>query len=91
MGKTLFRYLSRASDIFKKYHRRLQALHVQMLKRMGKVISDLYVPKAKFSTLNCWFLARFNSRKAEQYFSQELSLMQRYVDHRVLENNMQIC
>ena len=54
----------------------------------GKVLSALCVPKVKFSILNCWFLARFNSRKAEQYFSQERSLTQRYVNHRVLENSM---
>ena len=57
-GKTLFRYLLRASDIFERHHRCLPPLHVQIMKRMGKSLPDLCAPKAKLPTLNCWFLAK---------------------------------
>ena len=60
-GKTLSRYLLRASDIFKKHHRCLQALHVQILKRMEKSLRDSCAPKAKLPTLNFWFLAKVSS------------------------------
>ena len=42
----------------KKYQRCLRALHVQILKRMGKSLPGLCAPKAKLSTLKYWFLVR---------------------------------
>ena len=57
-GKTLSCYLLRAPDIFKKHHKCLRVLRVQILKRKVKSLPDLYAPKAKLPTLNCWFLAK---------------------------------
>ena len=48
----------RASDISKKHHRCLRALHVQILKRRGKSLLDLCAPKAKLPTSTYWFLAK---------------------------------
>ena len=47
--KTLSRYLLRATDILKKHHTCLRELHVQVLKRMGKVPSWLMRPKSETS------------------------------------------
>ena len=70
-GKNTSRNLLRASDIKKNITGDYEHRTYKFQSAWEKSIPNLRAPKAKFSTLNCWSLAKFNSRKAKQYFSQE--------------------
>ena len=67
-GKTLSRYLLRASDFFKKHHRCLRDLHVQILKRMGKVPPWFMSPESETSNFELLVPSKVQLQESETVF-----------------------
>ena len=93
-GKTLSRYLLRASDrIFSKNITGVyENFMFKFLNAWEKSLPDLCAPKVKLSTLKYLFLANSTPRKRNRISAQEGSpLTQLYIVYRVLEKGMRIC
>ena len=68
-------------------------MHVQILKRMGKVLSDSCVPKAKMFNFELLVPSKIQLQKKRNSISAKNDLLftQLFIVYHVLENSMRIC
>ena len=70
--KTLSRYLSRASDIFKKTSQVTTSIACSNLKRMGKTLSDSCVPKVKMFNFELLVPSKVQLQKSRTVFQSRM-------------------